>query len=60
MVANFKYNCNHSFNAGYFKQTIRSSGSNLTPRHIEDVSLAVLFLMEAARKADTFFGATKH
>ena len=32
------------------KQTLRSSGANVTATHIEDVSLSTLFLLEAAKK----------
>ena len=38
-----------------FKQTLRSAGSGLTPRHVEDISLGVLFLYEAAKKTDKAF-----
>ena len=34
------------------KQALRSSGANATDKHITDVSLGSLFLMEAARKTD--------
>ena len=40
-----------------FKQTLRSAGSGLTPRHVEDISLGVLFLYEAAKKTDKAFKA---
>ena len=39
-----------------FKETIRSGGGKLTTKHIKDVSMSVLFLMEAAKKADKIFG----
>ena len=46
------------------KQALRSSGANATERHIEEVSLCSLFLMEAAKKADREFGlnprSTRH
>ena len=35
------------------KQALRSSGANVTEKHITDVSLSALFLMKAATKADT-------
>jgi len=38
------------------KQALRSSGGNATEKHIEEVSLCNLFLMEAAKKADQEFG----
>ena len=38
-----------------FKQTLRSAGSNLTDKHVQDVSLSVMFLMKAAKKADEAF-----
>ena len=34
------------------KQALRSSGANATDKHITDISLGSLFLMEAARKTD--------
>ena len=40
------------------KQILRSSGANATEAHIEDVSLSVLFLLEAAKKTDREFGVT--
>ena len=40
-----------------FKQTLKSAGGNLTKRHIEEVSLSVLFLLEAAKSTDRAFGA---
>lgn len=36
---------------------MRSGGSNLTPQHMEDLSLCGLFLMEVAKKVDREFGA---
>ena len=38
-----------------FKQTLQSAGSNLTDKHVRDVSLSVMFLMKAAKKADEAF-----
>ena len=38
-----------------FKQTLRSAGCSLTTRHVEDISLGVLFLFEAAKKTDRAF-----
>ena len=40
------------------KQALRASGANATKKHIEEVSLCSLFLMEAAKKADQEFGIT--
>ena len=40
------------------KEAIRSSGANATEKHVEDVSLSALFLMDAAKKADHAFGIT--
>ena len=40
------------------KQTLRSSGANVTTAHITEVSLAALFLLEAAKKTDREFGVT--
>ena len=37
------------------KQTLRSSGANVTEKHIEEVSLSALFLLEAAKKTDYEF-----
>ena len=37
------------------KQTLRSSGANVTEKHIEEVSLSALFLLDAAKKADQEF-----
>lgn len=35
---------------------MRSSGANITTKHLEEISLSSLFLMEAAKKADQAFG----
>ena len=43
-----------------FKQTLRSAGGNLTQKHVENVSLCALFLMEASKKADKFFKVPKY
>lgn len=40
------------------KQALRSSGANVTPKHIEDVSMCALFLLQAAKKCDSVFGVT--
>ena len=47
----------YTYNTNYrvFKQTLRSAGGNLTQKHVENVSLCALFLMEASKKADKFF-----
>lgn len=46
------------------KQVLHSGGPNLTDKHIKEVSLSGLFLMEAAKKADRAFGvpppSTRH
>ena len=39
-----------------FKQTLRSAGDNQTKKHVENVSMSVPVLLEAARKADQTFG----
>ena len=39
-----------------FKQTLKSAGGNLTEKHVEEVSLSALFLLEAAKKTDRAFG----
>ena len=41
-----------------FKQTLRAAGGNLTEKHVEEVSLSVLFLMDAAKKFDKAMGAS--
>lgn len=38
-----------------FKQALRASGADVTFKHIEEVSLCALFLIEAAKKADSDF-----
>ena len=38
------------------KQTLRGSGANVTPKHIIDVSMCALFLLEAAKKCDKVYG----
>ena len=38
-----------------FKQALHSGGDQLTTKHVEEVSLGVLFLMEAAIKTDAAF-----
>ena len=40
------------------KEALCSSGANITEKHIMDVSMSALFLMEAARKCDKVFGTT--
>ena len=35
---------------------LKSAGGNLTERHIEEVSLSALFLLDAAKKTDRAFG----
>ena len=39
------------------KQVLHSSGANVTEKHIKEVSLSGLFLMEAAKKVDRAFSA---
>lgn len=41
-----------------FKQTLRAAGDNLTEKHVEEVSLSVLFLMDAVKKFDKAMGAS--
>ena len=41
------------------KQALRSSGANATEKHIENVSLCGMFLMEAAHKVDSEFGVKR-
>ena len=40
------------------KQTLRSAGGALTAKHVEKVSMGVLFLLEAAKKTDRTFYAS--
>ncbi len=44
-----------SFLLGYSSKLLHSGGGHLTTKHIEEVSLGVLFLMEAAKKTDKAF-----
>ena len=55
----YYHHYNHTHIYRIFKQTIRTCGGNLTSQHTEDVSLAVLFLMEAAKRADSMLGAAR-
>lgn len=41
-----------SFVYSVIKEALRSSVANATQKHIEEASLAALFLMDAAKKAD--------
>lgn len=43
------------FTSRVLKQALRSAGSNLTMKHVEEVSLSALFLLEAAKKTDEAF-----
>ena len=47
----------HHYNR-VFKEALRSGGGQLTQRHVEDVSMAVLILLKASKKADEAFGLT--
>lgn len=38
-----------------FKQALKSGGGHLTVKHIEEVSLGALFLLQAARETDRAF-----
>lgn len=40
------------------KQTLRSSGANVTDKHITNVSMCASFLLEAAKKCDEMFSVT--
>lgn len=40
------------------KQTLRSSGANVTDQHIRNVSMCASFLLEAAKKCDKIFAVT--
>ena len=46
----------YNYSCRVLKQVLQSSGGNATGKHIEEVSLCSLFLMEAAKKADQEFG----
>ena len=63
-VVNVLYVCVHLKPCRVFKQTLRSGGGNLTPKHIENVSMCAFFLMDASKKADEVFNvppaATAH
>ena len=39
------------------KQAMKAGGGNLTPNHIEDLSLCALFLMSAAKQVDQAYNA---
>ena len=41
------------------KESLRSSGGNLTERHTEDLSMCALLLMEAAKKTDREYGCSQ-
>ena len=41
------------------KESLRSSGGNLTECHTEDVSMCALFLMEAEKKTDREYGCSQ-
>ena len=38
------------------KQALRCSGANVTDKHVKDISMCALFLLEAAKKCDAVFG----
>lgn len=40
------------------KQALRSSGANVTEKHILEISQCALFLLEAAKKCDKMFGVS--
>ena len=40
------------------KQALRSSGANVTEKHILEISQCALFLLEAAKKCDNIFGVS--
>ena len=44
------------FTYSVVKEALRSSTGSLTEKHIEDVSMCALFLLEAAKKTDKEFG----
>ena len=41
------------------KETMRASGANSTRKHMEDVSLCALFLMDVAKRVDRMFGVSQ-
>ena len=57
-IRSFNINFYTLYNCSVFKQTLRSAGSNLTDKHIRDVSMSVLFLLNAAKKSDEVFGTS--
>lgn len=38
------------------KQSLRCSGANVTDKHVTDISMCALFLLEASKKCDKVFG----
>ena len=41
------------------KETMCASGANSTHKHMEDISLSALFLMDVAKRVDKVFGVTQ-
>ena len=41
------------------KETMRASGANATKKHLEEVSLCALMLMNTAKKVDQMYGTTQ-
>ena len=37
------------------KQALRCSGANVTDKHVKDISMCALFLLDAAKKCDSVF-----
>ena len=46
----------HSIHIRVVKQTLRGSGANVTHKHIGEISMCALFLLEAAKTYDKVFG----
>lgn len=41
------------------KEAMRASGANATKKHLEEISLCALMLMNTAKKVDQMYGATQ-
>lgn len=55
IVILFTYLIVSSLHFRAFKQALKSGGGQLTVKHVEEVSLGVLFLVDAAKKTDAAF-----
>ena len=41
------------------KETMRASGANATQKHLEEVSMCAMLLMDTAKKVDHMFGVSQ-